>query len=72
MQNAKAVVKELLNAPPDTVAFEEGQYSICVRQKIQRVLAEAETGELAGDEEVEAAFKKWLQKLFGPAQLLRT
>ena len=59
MSTAKQSVKELLEKLPDDVSFEEIQYQIYVRQKIERALEELKAGNTLTQEEVEARVKTW-------------
>ena len=56
---AKGAVQEILEKLPEDVSFEDIQYHIYVREKIERGLAAVRAGDIASDEEVEAIFKKW-------------
>ena len=57
--NAKAAVQELLTKLPEDVSFEDIQYAIYVREKIQTGLEAADRGEFATDDEVKAVFDRW-------------
>ena len=59
---AKEAVRQVLESLPDEASFEEIQYSIYVREKIERGLAAADAKEFATDAEVEAEFNRWLPK----------
>ena len=60
MQSAKQEVMELLRDLPDGSTLEEIQYSLYVRQKIQRGLRDVEDGKTRTQEEVEKRMEKWL------------
>ncbi len=60
MQTAKEEVIDLLNQLPDDSTFEEIQYHLYVRQKIQRGLQDVDQGKVKNQEEVENRMKKWL------------
>ena len=60
MQSAKQEVIELLRDLPDGSTLEEIQYSLYVRQKIQRGLRDVEDGKTRTQEEVEKRMEKWL------------
>lgn len=56
---AKVAVREVLDSLPEDASFEDIQYAIYVREKIQKGLEAADRGEFASDEEVKAAFDRW-------------
>lgn len=60
MSTAKEDVRELLDQLPDDASLEDIQYHLYVRQKVQRGLSEAASGEVVPTEEVEKRMKKWL------------
>lgn len=60
MATAKDEVRQLLDHLPDDVSFEQIQYHIYVRQKVERALAAASEDRLLSQEEVEARMAKWL------------
>lgn len=60
MATAKDEVRQLLDHLPDDVSFEQIQYHIYVRQKVERALAAANEDRLLSQEEVEARMAKWL------------
>ncbi len=62
MQSAKEEVMELLKEIPDDSTFEEIQYHLYVRQKIQRGIKHIEEGRTYTQEEMEKRMKKWLAK----------
>jgi predicted transcriptional regulator len=62
MQSAKQEVMELLDDLPDDSTLEEIQYSLYVRQKIQRGLRDVEEGKTHTQEEVEKRMEKWVEK----------
>jgi len=62
MQSAKEEVMELLKEIPDDSTFEEIQYHLYVRQKIQRGIKDIEEGRTYTQEEMEKRMKKWLAK----------
>lgn len=62
MQSAKQEVMELLNNLPDDSTLEEIQYSLYVRQKIERGLRDVDEGRTHTQEEVEKRMKKWVEK----------
>lgn len=60
MKTAKDEVRELLDQIPDDATLEQIQYHIYVRQKIERGLAEVESGKTISHEEMEARIARWL------------
>lgn len=62
MSTAKKEVKKLLDQLPDKVSYEDIQYHIYVRQKIERGLKDLEEGRVLSQEEVERRMSKWLGK----------
>lgn len=60
MALAKKAVFELLEKLPNDVSYEDIQYHIYVRQKIERGLADVSTGRLLDEDEVDRRMAKWL------------
>jgi hypothetical protein len=62
--NVKATMIEMLEALPDDCTWEDIQYHIYVRQKVERAMADIQTGNVLSQEEMErrmcALMKKWL------------
>jgi predicted transcriptional regulator len=58
---AKEEVRRLLECLPDNASFEDIQYHIYVRQKIDRGLEDIEAGRTISEEEFEARMSKWLE-----------
>ena len=58
---AKEEVRRLLESLPDNVSFEDIQYHIYVRQKIDRGREDIEAGRTISEEECEARMSKWLE-----------
>jgi hypothetical protein len=57
---AKEEVRRLLECLPDNASFEDIQYHIYVRQKIERGLEDIEAGRTISEEECEARMSTWL------------
>jgi predicted transcriptional regulator len=53
-------VRRLLEQIPEDASYEDIQYHIYVRQKIEAGLEAAERGELIDQDEVERRLSKWL------------
>ena len=61
MISAKEEVRRLLDCLPDNASFEDIQYHIYVRQKIDRGREDIEAGRTISEEEFEARMSKWLE-----------
>ncbi len=62
MRTAKEEVRRMLDQIPDDATFEDIQYHIYVREKIERGLKDIQEGHLLSQEEVEQRMSKWLGK----------
>jgi predicted transcriptional regulator len=62
MRTAKEEVRKMLDQIPDDATFEDIQYHIYVREKIERGLKDIQEGRLLSQEEVEQRMSKWLGK----------
>lgn len=62
MKTAKEEVKRILDKLPDDSSFEDIQYHIYVRAKIEQGLKDVEEGRILTQEEVEKRMAKWLRK----------
>lgn len=62
MSTAKEEVRKMLDRLPDDSSFEDIQYHIYVREKIERGLDEIEAGRLLSQQEVERRMSRWLGK----------
>jgi predicted transcriptional regulator len=60
MSTAKQEVRLLLDQIPDDATFEDIQYHIYVREKIERGLKDVEEGRVVSEEEMERRMQKWL------------
>jgi len=60
MSTAKDEVRKLLDRLPDDSSFEDIQYHIYVREKIERGLQDVREGRVLSQEEVEVRMSKWL------------
>ena len=60
MKTAKDEVRRLLDRLPDTSSFEDIQYHIYVREKIEQGLEDVKKGRLLSQAEVERRMAKWL------------
>ncbi len=62
MKTAKEEVKEMLKKIPDDATFEDIQYHIYVREKIERGLKEVREGKTISHKEMKRRMAKWLGK----------
>jgi len=62
MGTAQDEVRKLLDQLPDDSSFEDIQYHIYVREKIQRGLEDLEAGRTLTEEEAEQRMARWLGK----------
>ena len=60
MPTAKEEVRRLLDSIPDDASYEDIQYHIYVREKVERGLNDIEEGRVVSQEEVERWMAKWL------------
>jgi len=60
MSTIKDEVRKLLDQLPDDVSFEDIQYHIYVRQKIEQGLTEVQEGRIISQEELERRMARWL------------
>ncbi len=60
MLTPRQEVMELLKDLPDTSTFEEIQYYLYARQKIQRGIQDVEEGRIFTQEEMEKGMEKWV------------
>ncbi|HEX6984401.1 MAG TPA: hypothetical protein VF170_03445 [Planctomycetaceae bacterium] len=61
MSTAKDDVRRMLDELPDDASYEDIQYRIYVRQKIEQSLAAAERGEVVSHEEAKRRLARWLE-----------
>lgn len=62
MLSAKEETIRLLKELPDNSTFEEIQYHLFVRQKIQRGIEDIEKGRIYSQEDMERRMEKWRVK----------
>jgi predicted transcriptional regulator len=60
MSTAKQEVRRLLDQIPDDATFEDIQYHIYVREKVERGLKDVEEGRVVSEEEMDRRMQKWL------------
>ena len=60
MATAKEEIRKLLDTLPDDATWEDVQYSIYVRERVERGRREAEQAGLVDQEEIESRIKRWL------------
>jgi len=62
MATAKEETRKMLDALPDDATWEDIQYSIFVRERVERGRLEAAEGKLIDQDEVEDRMKRWLNE----------
>jgi hypothetical protein len=62
MNTAKEEVRKILDQIPDDVSYEDIQYHIYVREKIERGLKDVEEGRVLSQKETEQRMARWLGK----------
>ena len=63
MATAKEEIRTMLDGLPDDATFEDVQYSIYVRERINRGLAEADREEtLINQDDIEIRMQRWLDE----------
>lgn len=62
MTTAKEEVRRMLEALPDDASLEDVQYSIYVRERIERARREADEGRLIPQDEMENRMRRWLDE----------
>lgn len=60
MGTAKEEIRKLIDALPDDATWEDVQYSIYVRERVERGRREAQQGHLIDQDEIETRMKQWL------------
>lgn len=60
MSTAKDEVRKLLERLPNDSSFEDIQYHIYVREKIERGLTDVKKGRVLSQEDIERRMTKWL------------
>jgi hypothetical protein len=60
MSTVKDEVRKLLDQLPDDVSFEDVQYHIYVRQKLEQGLTDLREGRVLTQEELERRMARWL------------
>jgi len=61
MRTAKEEVRRMLDQIPDDATFEDIQYHIYVRQKIDRGLDDVARGRVLTEEEFDQRMSRWLE-----------
>ncbi len=60
MATAKEEIRRILDTLPNDASWEDIQYSIYVRERIERGRREADEGKIVDQEEIERRMKRWL------------
>ncbi|MFI5381876.1 MAG: hypothetical protein ACHRHE_21465 [Tepidisphaerales bacterium] len=66
MATAKSETQKLLDRLPDDASFEDIQYQLYVRQKIDRGLADVRDGRVIDHDEVQRRVASWREESSGP------
>lgn len=62
MPNAKDEVRKILDTLPEDATWEDVQYSIYIRERVERGRVESREQQLVDQEEVETRMKRWLDE----------
>jgi predicted transcriptional regulator len=62
MQTVKEQVKEMLDVLPEDITYDDIHYHLFVREKIDKGTKDIAEGRIVTEEEMEARFKKWLER----------
>ena len=65
MATVKEEVRRMIESPPDDATWEDVQYSIYVRERIERGRREAADGKILDEDDVERRMKPWLTEFAG-------
>jgi len=60
LNTAKEETRRILDSLPDNASWEDIQYSIYARERIERGRREADSGKLIDQEEIEQRMERWL------------
>lgn len=60
MATVKQEIRRMIESLPEDATWEDVQYSIYVRERIERGRCEAADGKILDEEEVERRMKPWL------------
>jgi hypothetical protein len=62
MSRVKEEIRRILDTLPDDVTWEDVQYSIYVRERIERGRREADDEKVVDQEEIERRMERWLDE----------
>jgi hypothetical protein len=62
MATTKEEIRKLVDGLPDDATWEDVQYSIYVRERVERGRREADEGKLIDEDEAETRMKRWLEE----------
>jgi hypothetical protein len=62
MATTKEEIRRILDTLPDDASWEDVQYSIYVRERVERGRHEADQEKLIDQDEVELRMKRWLDE----------
>jgi hypothetical protein len=60
MATPKEEIRKILDTLPDDATWEDLQYSIYVRERVERGRREADEGKITEQTEIESRMKQWL------------
>ena len=60
MPSAKEEIRKMLDTLPDDATWEDVQYSIYIRERIERGRREADEQKIVEQDEIELRMKRWL------------
>ncbi len=63
MSTIKSQVAELIKSLPDDCNWEDIQYHIYVREKVERGMAAIDAGKIISQDKAERKVKKWLKSI---------
>ena len=61
MSNVKSQAFEMIKALPDDCSWEDIQYHIYVREKVEKGMAAADVGDVISQDEAERKVEEWLK-----------
>ena len=61
--SAKQAAIEMIERMPDDVSFDDIMYALCVRQKVERSLRNAETGDVIDHNDMKRDIAAWRESI---------
>lgn len=62
MANTKEEIRKILDTLPDDATWEDVQYSIYVRERVERGKTEAAEGKIIDQDQIECRMKRWVDE----------